>query len=400
MLLSLAWMIVFGLLGYGLFRVLKLPGLLGMLGAGVILGPEGLDWLDETVLAISSDLRTIALIVILYRAGLGLNKAALKETGKTAGLLSVLPVLIEGIVILSLAMWWLDFGWAEAGVLGFVIAAVSPAIIVPAMLDLIRKGRGMTRKVPVMVLAAASVDDVVAITLVSVFLGAALGQTQIGWFSVISVPVSMLIGVLFGIVVGLLLLAVFRRFRQRDSRKVIVLLATGILLVSLGDLLASIILIAPLLSVMVIGVVFVDRHPALAGRLSAKLDKVWVFTELVLFVLVGAALNVRVLLDVGLVGSLLVMLGLVARFIAVFLATIQSGLTAKERVFMGVAFLPKATVQAALGALPLSLGMQHGETVLALSVLAIVITAPLGAIGIARLHPFLLKDHLSINQAD
>lgn len=391
MLLSLAWMIVFGLLGYGLFRMLKLPGLLGMLMAGVILGPEGLDWLDETVLAISSDLRTIALIVILYRAGLGLNKAALKETGKTAGLLSVLPVVFEGIMILVLSVWWLDFGWAEAGVLGFIIAAVSPAIIVPAMLELTRKGRGMARKVPVMVLAAASVDDVVAITLVSVFIGAALGQTQIGWFSFISVPLSMVLGVLFGVLVGMLLLWVFRRFRQRDSRKVITLLAAGILLVSFGDLVASIVLIAPLLSVMVIGVVFVDRHPALAKRLATKLDKVWVFTELVLFVLVGAALNVRVLLDVGLVGSLLVTLGLLGRFAAVFIATIGSGLTTKERLFTGVAFLPKATVQAALGALPLSLGMPHGETVLALSVLAIVITAPLGAIGIDRLHPHLLE---------
>ncbi|TVP94187.1 MAG: sodium:proton antiporter [Acholeplasmatales bacterium] len=390
MLLSLAWMIVFGMIGYGIFKVLKLPGLLGMLLAGIALGPEGLNLIDQTVLAISGDLRTVALIVILYRAGLGLNKAALKETGKTAGLLSVVPVVLEGVVVLALAVWLLGFGWAEAGVLGFVIAAVSPAIIVPSMLELMRKGRGMRRKVPVLVLAAASVDDVVAITLVSVFLGAALGRTQIGWYSVLTVPMSMVLGIAMGLLVGLLLLALFRRFRQRDSRKVITLLAAGILLVSFGEYVESVVMIAPLLSVMVIGVVMVERHPALGVRLAAKLDKVWVFTELVLFVLVGAALDLRVLLDVGLIGSLIVFAGLTARFVAVWLATLGSGLQSKERLFIGVAFMPKATVQAAVGALPLSLGMARGDTVLALSVLAIVITAPLGAIGIAKLHPWLL----------
>jgi solute carrier family 9B (sodium/hydrogen exchanger), member 1/2 len=391
MMLSLAMIIFFGLVGGYLFKLMKLPSVIGMLVAGIVIGPFGLDLLDSSMLAISADLRMIALIIILLRAGLGINRRAIERVGKSVITMSTIPVLIEGLGVAFLSVWLLGFDFIQGGMLGFIIAAVSPAIIVPAMLKLIQNKIGEKKGLPVLVLASASIDDVIAITLFSMFTSIYLSTRTNVLMHLVSIPVSVVLGILLGVIIGYALVSLFKRFHMRDSKKVVLLIATGIFMVSFADLVESYILIAALLGVMTIGLVIVERKKELAVRLSKKFDKVWVFAELFLFVLVGAAVNIQTALDVGLIGIVIVLLGLVCRSIGVLLAIARSPFIRKEKIFLVISYIPKATVQAAVGSVPLTLGVAGGEKILALSVLAIMITAPIGALALE----YMAKDLLS-----
>lgn len=379
---SLAIIIILGLLVSKLFKKIKLPGLLGMIIIGVIIGPFGLDILSKEIMMISDDLRNMALIVILLRAGLGLRKEDLKEIGRPAIKLSFIPGLIEGFTIIILAMQLFNFSFIQAGILAFIIAAVSPAVIVPSMLSLIDRGIGREKKVPTLILAGASIDDVFAITIFSVFLGVyGGGQLNIGK-TILSIPLSIILGILIGGFLGLFLVKIFEKFSINDSKKVLYILSTGILLTAFENLVESKIKIAGLLGVMALAFIIYEKIPKTGAKLSIKFNKIWIFAEILLFVLVGAQVNLPQAFDAGLKGAILITFGLIGRSIGVLISLIGTNLTKKEKLFSVIAYTPKATVQAAIGAVPLSLGVESGELILSLAVLSIILTAPLGAIAI------------------
>ena len=382
MILSLAVIITLGLIFNKLFKAIKLPGLLGMLILGIIVGPNMLDLISKDILTISSDLRKIALIVILLRAGLGINRSTLKKVGKTALKMSFLPCVIEGVTIAFVSKYILNISFIEAGMLGFIIAAVSPAVVVPQMLELINKGKGKENGVPTIILAASSIDDVFAITIFSTFLGLYGGSNISISGKLLSIPISILLGGGIGILIALLLIGIFKKFHLRDTEKTLIILASGMLLTSLEDIFKNIVPIASLLGVMVVGFVLLDKYPKVANRISEKFNKVWVFAEILLFVLVGAQVDVKVIVHSGLLGLLVLFIGLVARSIGVYISLIGSNLNLKEKIFCIISFMPKATVQAAMGAVPLASGVASGNLILAIAVLSIIVTAPLGAVGI------------------
>ena len=392
MLLSLSLVILFGLLANYLFSKLKLPGLLGMLLLGIALGPHGLNWLSTDLLVISGDLRKLALIIILLRAGLGISKDALKKVGSAAIKFSFLPGLIEGFTIASISMVFLGFSFIEGGILGFIIAAVSPAVVVPQMLKLSEKGLGTGKGIPTLILAGASIDDVFAITLFTTFSGFYFGQQNNIVSQILGIPVSIMLGIGGGVLIGFLLSYIFTRFHMRDTKKVLLIIGIGILLTALESWLENRLNIAALLGVMTIGFILLEKKPEVSVRLSSKMNKIWVLAEIILFVLVGAEVNIGVAINAGLIGLLIILIGLLGRGLGVVLATMGSHLNWKERVFCVIAYTPKATVQAAIGAIPLSMGVASGEIILAIAVVAILFTAPLGAIGIEKSAQLLLTE--------
>jgi NhaP-type Na+/H+ or K+/H+ antiporter len=390
--LSLALIILFALLFGRFFDRLKLPALLGMLLIGILLGPYGFDLISQDILNISSDLRMIALIVILIRAGLGIEKETLKKVGVPAVKLSFIPGLMEGTAIILAAIYFLDFGFIEAGILGFIIAAVSPAVVVPQMLSLIEQQKGAAKGIPTLVLTGASVDDVVAITIFSAFLSIYGGQ-QINIFrQILNVPFAIFLGIILGTTIALFLIYIFKKYHIRDTKKALLLLSFGILMNSLEHFLEGIIPIATLLGIMVIGFVIQERYSILGKRLSSKFNKIWVFAELMLFVLIGAEVNIYLALESGLMGIIIIAIGLSARSIGVLISLAGTQLNLKERGFCVLAYTPKATVQAAIGAIPLAVGVASGELILALAVLSIVLTAPLGAVAIKQAGEHWLND--------
>ncbi|TCK98448.1 sodium/proton antiporter (CPA1 family) [Natranaerovirga hydrolytica] len=381
---SLGLVTVLGLIANYLFVKMKLPGLLGMLLLGIAIGPYGMDWLSEEMLMVSADFRKIALIIILLRAGLGIKKEDLNKVGQQAIKLSFIPCLAEGFSIALLSMYLLDFTFVEGGILGFIIAAVSPAVIVPQMLKYIDLGVGKKKGIPTLVLASASVDDIFAITLFSSFMGI-YGGSQFNITTVIlGIPLSIVLGIVLGIIVGSFFVFMFNKYHIRDTKKILLMLGFAILLTSLETVLEDTIQVAGLLGVMTIGFILLERKPKVAERLSIKFNKIWIFAEILLFVLVGAQVNIYVAFDAGFIGLGLLFLGLIARSIGVMVSTIGSKYDIKEKAFLVIAFMPKATVQAAIGALPMEAGLPSGELILAIAVLSIIITAPLGAIGISR----------------
>ncbi len=382
MIISLALIIIFGLLMNALFEKMKLPGLLGMLILGIVMGPYVLNIISTDILNISAGLRKIALIVILIRAGLGVEKEILKKVGVSALKLSFIPGLFEGFAILGIAIWLLDFSIPEAGMLGFIIAAVSPAVVVPQMLSLMDKGRGVKKGIPTLILTGASVDDVIAITLFSAFLGFYSGKSVNIAMKILGVPISILLGALLGAAIAFLLLIVFRKFHMRDTKKTLIILSVAILMTGLETTLENIIPIASLLGIMVMGFVFKERYEILANRLAAKFNKRWVFAQIILFVLVGAQVNIHLAFEAGLLGLFIIGLGLCARGVGVLISVMGTNLNKKERAFCVIAYTPKATVQAAIGAVPLTVGVTNGDVILTIAVLAIIVTAPLGAAGI------------------
>lgn len=379
---SLGIVILLGLGFNKLFEKLKLPGLLGMLIVGVMIGPYGMDLLHLDLINISADLRKIALVIILIRAGLGLNQKDLKRVGATALKMSCIPGLMEGFFIAFASVKFLDFTFIQGGILGFIIAAVSPAVVVPSMLKLMENNLGMKKGIPTLILAGASIDDVVAITIFSGFLGLYGGSNINIGMKLLNIPVSILLGIIIGVILGIILIKFFQRYHIRDTKKVLIIIGLSILFTELENILKTKIEIASLLGVMTMGFIIVEKIPHVGKRLGAKFNKIWVFAEILLFVLVGAEVNVGVAIKAGKIGLFIILIGLVGRSIGVMISTLGTDLNWKERLFCVISYIPKATIQAAMGSVPLSLGVESGELILAIAVLSIVITAPLGAIGI------------------
>lgn len=382
MAISLAIIITLGMIANFIFEKINLPGLLGMLLVGIAIGPYGFDLMQPELMAVSADLRKIALIVILLRAGLGLKKETLQKVGKNAIRMSFIPCLLEGFTVMYFAHLLFGISFAEAGILGFTLAAVSPAVIVPSMLQLIENGKGSDKGIPTMILAGASVDDVFAITFFSSMISMYFSQSISIGMQILRIPISILLGVLLGFLVGTFFTYLFKKFHMRDTKKTLLMLGAAVFMTGLEDLLKSHVEIASLLGVMTLGFILLENYPKVSKRLSVKLNKIWVFAEILLFVLVGAQVNISVASQSLGTGLLLIFLGLLARSLGVLLSISGSDYSFGEKCFAVVAYWPKATVQAAIGSVPLALGVAHGEVFLAIAVLSILVTAPLGAIGI------------------
>lgn len=389
---SLAIVVLLGLGANKLFEKISLPGLLGMLMVGVIIGPYGMNILQQDLINISADLRKIALIIILLRAGLGINKKDLKRVGTTALKMSCIPGLIEGFFIAFASVKLLDFTFIQGGILGFVIAAVSPAVIVPSMLKLMENNWGTKKGIPTLILAGASIDDVFAITIFSGFLGLYSGSNMNIGMQILNIPISILLGIISGIVIGIILVKIFQKYHIRDTKKVLLIIGLSIFLTELENTLKTKIEIASLLGVMTMGFIIVEKIPHVGKRLGVKFNKIWVFAEILLFVLVGAQVNVYIAIKAGKVGLIIILIGLVGRSIGVIISTLGTDLNWNERLFCVISYIPKATVQAAIGSVPLSLGVASGDIILAIAVLSIIITAPLGAIGINLTAERLLRE--------
>lgn len=378
MLFSIALMLLVGMLaGWGC-KKLHLPGLLGMIFTGIVLGPFALNLIDGTILSISSELRRIALIIILTRAGLSLDINDLKKVGRPAILMCFVPACFEMTGMIILAPLLLHISYIEAAVMGAVIAAVSPAVIVPKMLKLMDEGYGVNKSVPQMILAGASVDDVFVIVMFSVFTGLAQGN-GVSAVSFIRIPVSIILGILIGMAAGTILAIYFKKIHIRDTVKVIILLCISFLLVTAEDRFSDIIPFASLIAVMCIGIALQRNRKEAAVRLSVKFNKLWVCAEVILFVLVGATVNISYAISAGISAVMLIFGVLLFRMAGVFVCMIKTKLNIRERLFCVISYMPKATVQAAIGGVPLSMGLACGNIVLTVAVLAIIITAPLGA---------------------
>lgn len=381
MLWSLALVFLGGLLAGEVFRRLRLPPLLGMLLVGIAFGPYALGLLDDSLLAISADLRKVALIIILTRAGLSLDIGDLRKVGRSAVLLCFVPATFELVGTVILAPRLLGVSVLEAAIIGSVIAAVSPAVVVPRMLRLMDEGYGAKQGIPQMILAGASVDDVYVIVLFSSFTSLASGGT-LSPLDFVRIPTSLVLGIAAGVLCGLALAWWFSHVHMRDSIKVVVFLALSFVLVTIEDHCAGIIGFSGLLAVMSMGIMLGQRIPVVSKRLSAKYDRLWVGAELLLFVLVGAMVNVAYAAYAGVAAILLILGAMVFRMAGVLASVLGTKLNGKERAFCMLAYTPKATVQAAIGGVPLAMGLACGETVLTVAVLAILITAPFGAIAI------------------
>lgn len=390
MLLSLALIFLCGMLLGGIFNKLKLPQLLGMLLTGIILGPYVLNLLDPSILSISADLRQIALIIILTRAGLNLDVADLKSVGRPAIFMCFLPASFEILGMIILAPLLFKIHILEAAVLGTVIAAVSPAVVVPKMLKLMDEGYGTSKSIPQLIMAGASVDDVFVIVLFTSFTGLASTGTFHA-LDFLKIPTSIIFGLTGGIISGLLLTQIFKRIHIRDSLKVLMILSVSFLLVTLEHSITGVIGFSGLLAVMSMGITIQKTKKIAAVRLSSKYSKLWVAAELLLFVLVGATVDINYALDSGVSAVLLIFGVLVFRMAGVFVCLLKTPLSKKERLFCMTAYTPKATVQAAIGSIPLTMGLACGNTVLTIAVLSILVTAPLGAFAIDKTYKKLLK---------
>ncbi len=390
MLTSIALILLLGLLLGSVFSKLRLPSLLGMMIVGIVLSPHALNLIDQSILDISTDLRQVALVIILTRAGLSLNVADLKKAGRPAILMCFVPACIEIIGTVILAPSLLGVTVLEAAIIGSVIAAVSPAVIVPRMIRLMDEGYGKERGIPQLILAGASVDDVFVIVVFTAFLSlASTGTVSAGSF--LQIPVSIITGICIGAVTGGILTGFFRKFHMRDSVKILIILSFSFLLLELQNRLEDILPVSGLLAIMSLGIVIKQTYAVLAERLAVKYNKLWVAAEVFLFVLVGATVDLRYVADAGVFAVLLVFGALVFRMLGVALSLVKTKLTKRERLFCMIAYTPKATVQAAIGAIPFSMGMACGQTVLTVAVLSILITAPFGAVCIDNLYKKLLE---------
>lgn len=390
MLFSLALIFLCGMLLGGLFSKLRLPPLLGMLLTGIVLGPYMLNALDASILSISADLRQIALIIILTRAGLNLDIQDLKKVGRPAVLMCFVPACFEIAGMLLLAPRLLGLSLLDSAILGTVIAAVSPAVVVPKMLKLMDEGYGIGQSIPQLIMAGASVDDVFVIVLFTSFTGLAASGSFSG-LELLKIPTSIVLGVAAGIIFGLLLALLFRRIHMRDSLKVLIILSVSFLLVSLEHAVTGIIGFSGLLAVMSMGITIQKARQVVAARLSSKYSKLWVAAELLLFVLVGATVDLQYALASGVSAILLILGVLVFRMAGVAVCLIKTSMRAKERAFCMIAYTPKATVQAAIGSIPLSMGLSCGNIVLTVAVTAILLTAPLGALAVDLTYKKLLS---------
>lgn len=390
MLISLALMLLVGTFMGWLLKKVHLPSLMGMILTGIILGPYALNLIDSSLLAISSDLRRIALIIILTRAGLSLDLEDLKKVGRPAILMCFVPACFEIIGMLILAPKLLGISLLDAAIMGAVIAAVSPAVIVPKMLKLMEEGYGVKQHIPQLILAGASVDDVFVIVLFSAFTSLAQGN-GVSFQSFVNIPISIIVGVVVGFAVGIILAKYFEKIHLRDTTKVMIILCISFILVTFEDNFGTIIPFASLIAVMTIGIALQKKRAVVAKRLSLKFNKLWVVAEIVLFVLVGATVDLNYAISAGYVSIILILGVLVFRMLGVFLCLLKTKLSLKERLFCMLAYMPKATVQAAIGGVPLAMGLACGKSVLMVAVVSILITAPLGAFLIDFSYRRLLK---------
>lgn len=390
MLTSIAYIIILGMLGGWLCKKIKLPSLLGMMIIGIIIGPYVMNLIDDSIINISGDIRKIALIIILLRAGLSLHMDDLKKVGRPAFFMCFVPACFEIAGMMLIAPSLLGVTLLEAAIMGAVIGAVSPAVIVPKMLKLMDEGYGVNKGIPQLILAGASVDDVFVIVLFTAFTGLAQGST-ISLQSFFNIPTSIGLGILFGVLVGIVISKLFMLVHIRDTSKVMILLCCSFLLVTLEDVFASTIAFSSLICIMVIGIVLQRKKPEVALRLSSKFNKLWVVAEIVLFVLVGASVDIRFAFSAGASSIILVFGVLLFRVLGVYLCLCKTQLNNKERVFCMLAYMPKATVQAAIGGIPLAMGLACGNIVLTVAVVAIFITAPLGAFLIDYTYQKLLQ---------
>ena len=396
MLTSLALMLLVGLAAASVCRALRLPPMVGMLAAGILLGPHALNLLDGSILGISADLRQMALVIILIKAGLSLRPMDLKQVGRPALLMSFLPASFEIAAFVLLAPVVFGVSRLEAAIMGSVLGAVSPAVVVPRMVRLMEEGRGVGKGVPQLVLAGASLDDVFVIVLFGTFLGMAQGEGASA-AGLARVPASILLGIAGGILAGLAQHLLFdARYTKgravRNSTKTIVILSAAFLLVALQGTLEHMVPFSGLLAVMAMACALRVRSPGpVAARLSEKFGKLWIAAEVLLFVLVGAAVEIRYTLAAGWRAMLMILLALVFRSAGAALCLLGTRLNAGERLFCVISYLPKATVQAAIGGVPLAVGLPCGRLVLSMAVLAIVLTAPLGAWGMDAFYRRLLR---------
>ena len=389
MIVSLAELLILGLIVDWAFRKLTVPGLVGMLFLGVLFGPHALGLVNPELLAVSGDFRLIALIVILLRAGLELSKDTLNRVGGRVLVLAVIPAVVEGVAIMALGPSLLGLSLMESAILGSVLAAVSPAVVVPLMIRFMEQGKGAEKGIPTMVLAASSLDDVFVIVVYSVLIGIYTGASVgIAW-QLAGIPLSILLGIVVGLVIGVGLFKVFQKFNPHATKRVLVMLGLSVLLVRAEYIMQAWIPFAALLAVMAMGFIILEKDDHMAHEISAKLGKIWVFAEIVLFTMVGAQVDIEVAMEAGFAGALIIGLGLVARSIGTYGCLLGSELNVAERIFVVITYLPKATVQAAIGGAPLAAmalaGMETGagEIILAVAVLSIVLTAPLGAWAIS-----------------
>lgn len=390
MLKSIALIMLIGMSAGWVCRKVKLPGLLGMLFTGIILGPYVFNLLDSSILLVSADIRKIALVIILTRAGLTLNLEDLKKVGRPAFLMCFVPATFEMIGMIILAPRLLSVSLIEAAVIGAVVAAVSPAVVVPKMIKLMEDGYGTKQGIPQLILAGASVDDVYVIVMFTAFTSLAQGG-NVSVMSFVNIPVSIIFGIIIGIIIGKALAVVWKKLHIRDTVKAAIFLSVALLLVDIEASLNTPITFASLISVMFIGIALKKDRPEVAFRLSQKYNKMWVWAEVMLFVLVGATVDIGYVAYAG-VSSIVIIIGaLIFRMAGVALCMAGTKLKLKERVFCMLAYTPKATVQAAIGGVPLSMGLACGNTVLTVAVLAIIITAPLGAFAIDMTYRKLLK---------
>lgn len=381
MLLSISLILILGMFMGWICQKIKLPSLLGMLITGIVLGPYVLNLLDDSILGISAELRKIALIIILTRAGLGLDLSGLKKIGRPAVLMCFVPASFELIGMILLAPKLMGLTVLEAAIMGAVLAAVSPAVVVPRMVKLMDEGYGVNEGIPQLILAGASVDDVYVIVLFSAFVGMMQGEGA-SILKFVNIPISIFLGIAIGLLIGVLLAYFFKKMHIRDTSKVLIILSISFLLVVMEDKLSTPITFSALIAIMFIGIGLQKKRETVAKRLSVKYGKLWVAAEVFLFVLVGATVNIGYLGKVG-VKALIVIIGaLVFRMFGVFVCLLGTSLKRKERLFTMLAYTPKATVQAAIGGIPLALGFTCGDLVLTVAVLAIVLTAPLGAFAI------------------
>ena len=394
MLLSLALIFLCGMILGKIFSILKLPSFLGLIITGIILGPYCLNLLDNSILSISADLRELALIIILTRAGLNLDIEDLKKVGRPAILMCFVPASFEIIGMILIAPKFFNITLLDAALMGSVVAAVSPAVLVPKMLKLIDEKYGTNKSIPQMLMAGASVDDIFVIVLFASFTSLVKGG-NISALDFIKIPTAIIFGLLIGVLIAFILSKFFTRFHIRDSAKVVIILSISFILVTIENsaskFLNGIIGFSGLLAVMSMGAYLKKSKEELSKRLSLKYSKLWVAAEIILFVLVGAAVNINYALKTGFIGVILILSVLVFRMLGVLISLIKTKLNKKERIFSMIAYCPKATVQAAIGSIPLALGFASGEIILTVAVLAILITAPLGAFAIEFFYKRLLE---------
>ena len=382
MALSLALIIILGLGADYLFKRLQLPGLIGILIIGVLVGPFLLNLMSPEMMRVSGDFRKIALIVILLRAGFELRRDALRRVGRAAVIMSSVPAVFEIAGVMLVAPKLLNMTYLEAAILGSILAAVSPAVVVPLMIDFMDRGRGSKKGIPTMVLGASSLDDVFVIVLFTVFLGMYGGEQTNIYLKLGEIPISIVLGIILGLIPGYFLYRLFTKYDWGPPKRTMLVMGIAIVLTWLEAVCEEHVPMASLLGVMAIGFIILEKSEPIAHIISQKLKKLWIFAELLLFVLVGAQVNIHVAWEAGLAGTLVIFIGLVFRSVGTYLSLIGTPFDWKEKLFCVVAYIPKATVQAAIGAVPLAAGVASGEVILAVAVLSILLTAPIGAIGI------------------